>query len=233
MAKDCYIEKLTSVANNDTLKKIGEMTLDIRFSDSNVGVLYIQGTSQLELYANGDKIRIGNSGNFSDHVTILASVYTTIQISGDCILRIVGKYFLKAITKGSNNFTIANNSDFLEYLTSLNSMTLRVSYPGVFDLSKLNKKEELVTLTLSNTGSCRPYGYLIDFAVCKNLKTLNISSSVFYGCAIEDFATAMLPIRESTEPLSLIINNSGATYNGNVINSCAITFSGDSYTVTM
>lgn len=232
--KNCLVTKLKSAVNQD-LEILGESKVSIKFTDSNVGVIYLKCVSPVKITTDGNNIRLGSSGNFTNEVNVpVTSNVQTLQVSGECVLKIKNKYDLLQFTFSSNNIYTDNESVFYNYWVNLASFKVKWGFVGALPITFNGEMTELSSFTIQNGTGFRPQGSIMDFAKCGKLTSLIVTSSLFaYGERVEDFAEAMLPNRDlGAGPLQLTLDASAMTYNGEAIKRCTIIFSANSYTVS-
>ena len=187
----CLITKLNGIADNNSLLRIGEMSIKI----SRVSSPNIKTQSFNFKFAKETKLEIIGDGYFTDSslsqnkgktLVIPAGSKTDVYVSnGDFELRILNKYNLRTISFVANGQLyqkddVANKTmdiGSLAYSTLINEISL--TNTNVYgDIAALKNLSEVLLVKLSGT---KVYGDIANIKKCKQIITLRFSNTQVSG----------------------------------------------------
>ena len=187
----CLITKLNGIADNNSLLRIGEMSIKIsRVSSPNIKTqsfnFKFAKETKLEIIGDGYFTDASLSPNKGKTLVIPAGSKTDVYVSnGDFELRILDKYNLKTISFVANgqiykkddvtNKTMDIGS--LAYSTLLDEISL--SNTNVYgDIAALKKLSKVILVELSNT---KVYGDIANVKECNLIRSLRLSNTQVSG----------------------------------------------------
>lgn len=187
----CLITKLNGIADNNSLLRIGEMSIKIsRVSSPNIRTqsfnFKFAKETKLEIIGDGYFTDASLSPNKGKTLVIPAGSKTDVYVSnGDFELRILDKYNLKTISFVANgqiyqkddvtNKTMDIGS--LAYSTLLDEISL--SNTNVYgDIAALKKLSKVILFEFSNT---KVYGDIANVKECNLIRSLRLSNTQVSG----------------------------------------------------
>lgn len=187
----CLVTKLNGIVDNNSLLKIGEMSIKIsRVSSPNVKTqsfnFKFAEETKLEIIGDGYFTDVSLSQNKGKTLVVPAGSKTDVYVSnGDFELRILNKYNLRTISfiaEGQiyKKDDVANKTmdiGSLAYSTLINE--IRLSNTNVYgDIAALKNLSEVLIVELSNT---KVYGDIANVKGCNLILTLRLSNTQVSG----------------------------------------------------
>ena len=187
----CLVTKLNGIADNNSLLRIGEMSIKIsRVSSPNIKTqsfnFKFAKETKLEIIGNGYFTDSSLSQNKGKTLVIPAGSKTDVYVSnGDFELRILNKYNLRTISFVANGQLyqkddVANKTmdiGSLAYSTLINEISLNNT--NVYgDIAALKNLSEVLLVELSDT---KVYGDIANIKKRKQIITLRISNTQVSG----------------------------------------------------
>ena len=187
----CLVTKLNGIADNNSLLRIGEMSIKIsRVSSPNVKTqsfnFKFEKETKLEIIGDGYFTDASLSQNKGKTLVIPARSKTDVYVSnGDFELRILNKYNLRTISFVADGQLyqkedVANKTmdiGSLAYSILLNEISLKNT--NVYgDIAALKRLSEVILIELSGT---KVYGDIANIKNCKQIISLRLSNTQVSG----------------------------------------------------